>query len=42
MRHEEHTMPSKADIAIARTIGIDTDMNTLHLIAWMRKGDRFT
>jgi hypothetical protein len=26
--HEEHAMPSKADTAIARTIGIDTGKNT--------------
>ena len=30
-------MPSKADTAVARTIGIDTGKNTLHMFGWMRK-----
>jgi hypothetical protein len=31
-------MPSKADTAIARTIGIDTGKNTLHVIGLDEKG----
>ena len=31
-RGEAHAMPSKADTAVARTIGIDTGKNTLHMI----------
>src|SRR3974377_903864 len=31
-------MPSKADTAIARTIGIDTGKNTLHMIGLDEKG----
>jgi len=31
-------MPSKADTAIARTIGIDTGKNTLHIIGLDEKG----
>jgi hypothetical protein len=34
-------MPSKADTAVARTIGIDTGKNTLHMMAWMRKAQSF-
>src|SRR6202008_1931477 len=37
--HEEHTaMPSKTDAVVARTIGIDTGKNTLHLIGLDDKG----
>ena len=31
-------MPSKADTAVARTIGIDTGKNTLHMIGLDEKG----
>ena len=31
-------MPSKADTAVARTIGIDTGKNTLHVIGLDEKG----
>ena len=31
-------MPSKADTAVARTIGIDTCKNTLHMIGLDEKG----
>ena len=31
-------MPSKADVAIVRTIGIDTGKNTLHMIGLDEKG----
>jgi hypothetical protein len=33
-------MPSKADTAIARTIGIDTGKNTLHVIGLDEKRQR--
>src|SRR5262249_30032222 len=33
-----HAMPSKADSAVARTIGIDTGKNTLHMIGLDEKG----
>jgi transposase len=36
--HEEHAMPSKKDIAVVRTIGIDTGKNTLHIVGLDGKG----
>src|SRR6185312_15309382 len=33
-----HAMPSKADSAVARTIGIDTGKNTLHMVGLNEKG----
>ena len=34
-------MPSKADTAVARTIGIDTGKNTLHMIGLDEKAQSF-
>ncbi len=36
--HEEYTMPRKTDIAVVRTIGIDTGKNVLHLVGLDERG----
>ena len=35
-------MPSKADTAVARTIGIDTGKNTLHMIGLAESSSKCT